>query len=88
MSLIESCPGSADVRFPGFMQDMPADDLPHVREMVRQQLLGDRELLRDIDAGREDPRRRTGVIDRLQFVEGLALRVGVLPLLTGTEILT
>lgn len=79
MSLIEDC---LEVVGPGLVRD----DLPHLREMVRQQLLGDRELLRDIDAGREDPRRRTDVIDRLQFVEDLALRVGVLPFLTGTEI--
>lgn len=53
------------------------DRLPHFREMVRQQLLGDVELMRDIRAGREDPETRLQISDRLVFMRELATQFGI-----------
>lgn len=47
------------------------------REMLRQQLLGDQELLRDCIAGREDPEVRLEVYDRLQALRPMADALGV-----------
>lgn len=49
----------------------------HFREMLRQQYLGDQELLRDAVAGREDPEIRLDVSDRVQMVRQLAEIVGL-----------
>lgn len=47
------------------------NEVDHLREMVRQQLLGDVELLRDCLAAREDPEMRLAVAERLRFVRRL-----------------
>lgn len=63
---------------PDFARAIWGNDLIHIREIAREQLLGDRELLRDIDAGRE--RRiqdRDTVVARLWFVERVALYAGL-----------
>lgn len=65
---------------PEFAQKVYERDLPHIKEMCREQLLGDRELLADIDAGRSSLRResdRANVVARLFYVETLALRLGM-----------
>lgn len=53
------------------------DDIRHIREICRQQILGDRELLQDIDAGRETDVDRQEAIDRLFFVERAATHAGL-----------
>jgi hypothetical protein len=60
-----------------FYRSIWGDDVRHIREMTRQQILGDRELLRDIDAGREVSFERQQVVDRLFFVERLAQYCGL-----------
>ena len=56
------------------------EEVPFVQEMFRQQLLGDRELLADTIAGREDPERRIEIAERLACVRRMAEQVGVKPL--------
>lgn len=51
---------------------VPEDKVSYVREMVRQQLLGDRELLQDALAGREDPSVRLEVAARLRYIADIA----------------
>jgi hypothetical protein len=46
-------------------------DVMHMREMARQQLLGDREVVADSLAGRECPRMGAVAADRLLFIERL-----------------
>jgi hypothetical protein len=60
-----------------FYRSIWGNDVRHIREMTRQQILGDRELLRDIDAGREVSFERQQVVDRLFFVERLAQYCGL-----------
>lgn len=49
----------------------------HMREVLRQQLLGDEELMRDVLAGREDPEIRLIVSDRMRVVRRLADQLGL-----------
>ena len=48
------------------------ENMHHFREMVREQILGDQELLRHAVSGREDPEIRWEVGTRLRFVRELA----------------
>lgn len=52
-------------------------NLKHLREMVRQQYLGDREMLRDCIAGREDPELRLNLANRITWLRRLADRLGM-----------
>lgn len=52
-------------------------DIEPFREMLRQQLLGDQELLRDCIAGREDPETRLEVYDRIQTLRPVADVLGL-----------
>lgn len=74
-----------------FARKIWGEDIVHVQEICRQQILGDRELLRDIDAGRETELDRGLVVDRLFFVERVAHLAGLelppLPLDEGRDIL-
>jgi hypothetical protein len=54
---------------------------PHVRTMVREQLLGDRERMADIIAGRERSELRREVSERLIYVTSLAASLGLVDLM-------
>jgi hypothetical protein len=62
---------------PGFYQAIWGRDIVHLHEMIRQQILGDRELLRDVDRGYETELDRQTVVDRLFFIERLARVAGL-----------
>lgn len=50
-------------------------NLGHMQEMCREQILGDQELIRDIEAGREAPDEE--VRDRLRFTRGIVEWLGM-----------
>lgn len=52
-------------------------DVGAFREMLRQQLLGDQELMRDAVAGREDPEARMSIYDRMCMTRRMAKQVDV-----------
>ena len=53
------------------------DDLDHLRTMLREQLAGDHELIRDIDAGREpDGTLLPDAIDRVMVVADIERQIG------------
>lgn len=56
---------------------LDAREVEPFREVLRQQILGDQELLRDAVAGREDPEVRLHVYDRISLCRRLADRVGL-----------
>ena len=51
-------------------------DLDHFRRMLREQLAGDHELMRDVLDGREDRVRLPELAARLAFLDRLAAQVG------------
>lgn len=57
---------------------------PHFREMLREQLLGDQELLADILEGREDPSKRRAVSERLNYIRALYAQAKACALPTAT----
>ena len=54
-----------------------ADDLDHLRTMMREQLAGDHELMRDIHAGREpDETLLPDAIDRVMMIADIERQIG------------
>lgn len=51
-------------------------DLDHFRTMLREQLAGDHELMRDIKAGFESETRLPEAIERILMVEDIARQIG------------
>lgn len=59
---------------------------PHVRTMVREQLLGDRERMVDMLAGRECSEKRGEVSARLLYLTSIASTMGLVDLVvTGVS---
>ena len=59
-----------------FTLTLPMVDLDHFRTMLREQLAGDHELLRHIDAGYDSETLRADAVERIRLVEDIASQIG------------